>query len=321
MGLKSFLFRHSGFAKRLEHSRLELKQKLVQARTEIRSFKEALREAKKAVGQPPPRSPETEAALAAALQELGASPPPPHVPALHEILRRLNLAVSDCDIMMKKASPLHYLQTGVSALAAINEGAPDLAACPPKRILDFGSGYGRVARFLKAAWPEADLQICDIDFAGLAFCFSHLGMRGFQIGTDPRAIQIGTGYDLIWVGSVVTHLDAPVIDQLLTTLAAALAPGGCLCFTAHGDHPVQRLKDGASLYDLDPGSIPQIVQGYEQDGFGYADYPQQQGYGISATSPEWIRQKVDEIDGLRCTAHLPRGWASHQDVVVCRRAD
>lgn len=318
MGLKSLLFRNSGIARRLESSRQELKAKLNEARAEIKSLKDALREARKMVGQPPPRSPEAEAQLATAVRELMAQPVPQHVPGLHQILPRVNLAVSDFDIMIKKSTPQHYLETGVSALSAINEGAPDLAGHPPRRILDFGSGFGRVARFLQAAWPQADLQICDVDFAGLAFCFSNLGMRGFQVGIDPAVMNLGTGYDLIWVGSVVTHLDAPVIDKLLKALAAALAPGGCLCFSAHGDYPVQRMKDGMRTYDLTPEAMGAVVKGYETGGFGYADYEGQHGYGVSATSPAWIKQRVEATPGLKWAAHLARGWAGHQDVVVCR---
>ena len=319
MGLKSLLFRHSGAAQRLEGSRLELKQKLAEARAEIRSLKGELSAARRAVGQPPPRSPDKEAALAAAVGELLARPSPVHVPQLHEILPRVNLALSDCDIMLKKVPALHYLETAVAALAAINEGVPDLATTPPRRILDFGAGFGRVARLLQAAWPQAHLEICDVDFAGLAFCFSHLGMRGFQVGIDPKTMTLGTGHDLIWVGSVVTHLDDSLIEGLLRALVAALAPGGHLCFTAHGDHAVQRLKSDARAYGLKPEVVPQMLQGYDEGGFGYADYPDRQGYGVSLTSPAWIKRKAEVIAGVKCIAHLPRGWASHQDVVVCRR--
>src|SRR3569623_546350 len=104
MGLKSLLFRHSGIARRLESSRQELKEKLNEARAEIKALKEALREAHKKVGQPPPRSPEAEAQLAAAVRELMGRPVPAHVPDLLEILPRVNLAVSDLDIMIKKST-------------------------------------------------------------------------------------------------------------------------------------------------------------------------------------------------------------------------
>ena len=33
---------------------------------------------------------------------------------------------------------------------------------PPRRILDFGCGYGRVIRFLRAHWPDAEIVASDV---------------------------------------------------------------------------------------------------------------------------------------------------------------
>ena len=320
MGFRSFLFMNSGAGKRLEGDKTALKQKLAAARAENAALREQLKQALRQTGQPPPRSPALEQGLAAALAQLQSAADAEPFPQFREVTGRLKLATSEFDIMMMKSKPAHYLGAGISAMQAMHRGIPGLAEQGPARILDFGCGYGRVARFMQAAWPEAVLRVCDVDFAGIAFCLSHLGMEGFQVGTDPRSMRLGSGYDLIWVGSVVTHLDAQLIKDLLTALCAALAPGGHVCFTAHGDRPVQKLRDGQGLYDLTAEDAAKVVAGYEKDGFGYADYPNQQGYGVSATSRDWLQRTVSEIPGLQWQDHQPRGWDNHQDVVVCRRS-
>lgn len=221
--------------------------------------------------------------------------------------------------MMMKSSAAHYLGAGLSGLRAVQCGVPELAAAPPRRVLDFGCGFGRVTRFLQAEWPEADVNVCDVDFTGLAFCLAHLGVRGFQVGVDPAAMRLGGDYDLIWVGSVVTHLDAPVIMKLLAALAAALAPGGHVCFSSHGDLPVGRLKSGERYYGLAPPDAAAVVAGYETSGFGYANYLGQVGYGISASSQAWLVNAVAQTPGLAWCGFQASGWDNYQDIVVCRR--
>ncbi len=316
MGLKSFVFRQSGAAKQLENRKAELKSKLAATRAEVASLKEELRLARLATGQPPPRSPALEKELSDALAELRNCSAPSIIPAFDQVLARVQIPTSEYDIMIKKSTPNHYVRVGVSALEAMHRAAPELANQGPTRILDFGCGFGRVARFMTAAWPEAGLTICDVDFAGLAFCMAHLGMRGFPVGVDPTKMNLGTGYDLIWVGSVVTHLNSTLIHQLLTALTEALAPGGRLFFTAHGDHPAAMMKNGRP-YDLTPEDMAEVVSGYEQTGFGYADYPHTAGYGVSLTSEKWIKSVIDSIPNLKCFAHEAKGWAEHQDLVGC----
>jgi SAM-dependent methyltransferase len=241
------------------------------------------------------------------------------LPGTKELPSRLCLAVSELDIMILKTSPEHYLGVGASALQAILSGVPELLNTAPRRILDFGSGYGRVARFLSAQWPEAELRVCDVDFPGIAFCMTHLGAMGFQVGTDPALYKLEPIHDLIWVGSVVTHLDATNIKKLLIALHAGLAPGGYLCFTSHDSYPVERMKTGNFHYCLDTAGIETVVQGYEKDGYGYADYPGVKGYGVSATTPAWITQCADSVGGWHQVAYQPRGWDNHQEVVIYQR--
>src|SRR5262245_32651468 len=44
-----------------------------------------------------------------------------------------------------------------------------------KRILDLPSGHGRVLRYLKAVFPDAEITACDLVRDGVDFCASALG--------------------------------------------------------------------------------------------------------------------------------------------------
>ena len=131
-------------------------------------------------------------------------------------------------------------------------------------------------------------------------------------------MKLGSGYDLIWVGSVITHLNAPPIQRLLETLTTSMKSGGRLFFSTHGDHPASMMKNGQD-YGLDRGVLPKVVASYQQTGFGYADYPTSTGYGISLTSEAWLKELITTIPGLRFASHLTRGWSDHQDLVYCIR--
>ena len=319
MGIRTFLIKQSSGGTRLEQEKTEARRQLKVARAEVKKLREEIRTAEKNRGQPPPRNVEIEAGLTQALQELIARETTELYPGFKSAADRLNLAASEVDVMMVKSTPLHYLEVGISAMQAMHIGISDLAARPPKRILDFGCGYGRVGRFMQATWPEAALRVCDVDFAGLGFCIAHLGMQGFRVGTDPTAMSLGGGYDLIWVGSVVTHLDGPVIKNLLSALGEALAPGGHVVFTTHGDFAMGVLQSQYFDYDLQADDARKLPEIYSSTGFAYADYPNVKGYGVSGTSVAWLQNTVAEIPSLEWTDHRPQGWDGHQDVVVCRR--
>ncbi len=44
------------------------------------------------------------------------------------------------------------------------------------------------------------------------------------------------------------------------------------------------------------------------------DYPGEKDWGVSLTSPGWIRARVRELGGLREVYFKERGWDDHQDV-------
>ncbi len=76
---------------------------------------------------------------------------------------------------------------------------------------------------------------------------------------------------------------------------------------------IRRLQDEEFEYGISPESVAPIIEAYRKEGFGFADYPGASAYGISLTSPEWIRQAAAEI-GLGEVYFRARGWDDHQDV-------
>jgi SAM-dependent methyltransferase len=114
-------------------------------------------------------------------------------------------------------------------------------------ILDYGCGYGRVTRWFCAAFQNARIYVTDIDRQSAEWCAAHLPCTA--IDPDPLA----GSFDLIWVGSVFTHLPAHRAGPLLERLLAALKPNGVLVLTTHGRTVELRMEGYDWQKDRYPG--------------------------------------------------------------------
>lgn len=185
---------------------------------------------------------------------------------------------------------------------------------PPRRILDFGCGYGRVLRVLRAAFPSAELIASDMEHEGAEYCRTAFGAMNLPSSTRIREISQVHDIDLIWSGSVLTHLDAPEWRELFHYFRQALAPNGVAVITTHGRRMAHYMKQGRS-YGLRPEDTHRVLDQYHNSGFGYVDYPGQSGYGISLSSPTWIIGQALTSD-MRLAGYIEAGWDRHQDVLV-----
>lgn len=116
----------------------------------------------------------------------------------------------------------------------------------PLRILDFAAGWGRVTRFLAAAFPQQRLEVSDISTGAVEFQRRVLGIEGFPSAHRPGELDLAgrEGYDALLVGSLFTHLPAGSFGAWLERLLGLLGPGGVLAFSTH---PEDSLPAGAEM--------------------------------------------------------------------------
>ncbi len=57
----------------------------------------------------------------------------------------------------------HYFSVGRGALFLVQQALLAADNEAPGRILDFPCGHGRVLRWLRAKWPDAEISAADID--------------------------------------------------------------------------------------------------------------------------------------------------------------
>jgi SAM-dependent methyltransferase len=223
------------------------------------------------------------------------------------------------DLSFDPEQPAHYAAVAHSAIEAIEAGLArsgrafsDVQSC-----LDFACGYGRVLRLLKARMPHARIHACDTDARAVAFCADEFGVHGFPSSTRFDAVAFPRAYDLIWVGSLFTHLDREPFVRLLEALDGALQPGGVLIFTTHGSFSLGMLD----AYGADLPSEEHVRGEFERTGFFFAPYAGgNRDYGVALTDPTFVLEAVHRATQgrLEFVSHTPRGWDHHQDTYVFR---
>lgn len=216
-----------------------------------------------------------------------------------------------------------YLALGRAALDCIRLGLLAAQKEAPRRILDLPSGHGRVTRVLQAEYPDAEVTACDIDHGAVKFCAETLGAEPLYGREDPADVDAGT-YDLIWVGSLLTHLDRATWTAFLDFFERALEPGGVLVATTNGRAIAAKLRGAdADFWMPDADRRDAILRDYEGHGFGFAEYPtspeeravhsEPSSYGVSLSHPSWVSGFFARPD-LQLLTFQENRWGA-QDVI------
>ena len=228
---------------------------------------------------------------------------------------RLDLAPHDG---MYHGNDTHYLCCGASALNVIL-AAQTLARSPaPESILDFGAGAGRVTRWLAAAHEAARISTCDLREEDMEFNRRVFGAEAWVAGTEVDILTAPATYDLIWLGSVATHLSATKVELLLDKMLSWTNEGGVVAMSLHGRYARKRQSELGFDY-IDDETWRQITVDYDALGFGYADYEGQDGYGISLTKLSWAAELVEARPSIRLITLSEKVWDDHHDVLTVQK--
>ncbi|MEW6658119.1 MAG: class I SAM-dependent methyltransferase [Thermodesulfobacteriota bacterium] len=232
-----------------------------------------------------------------------------------ELLRRVSINISPCDTM-HAGDTRKYFNVGLSAIHCIDDVLSNISQTPSiGTILDLPSGHGRVLRFLVQRFPQAEITACEIDKKAVDYCIKHFGVRGVYSSHDLRNMSLDRQYDLIWCGSLITHMNASVINDLLAFFYRHIASNGILIFTTHGSLIADRIKKNSFDLKVTREGAPTLLSSFQQNGFAYMEYPwKDANYGISLTSTEWIKEQLAKFKDLRICYFGEHKWDSWQDV-------
>ena len=242
----------------------------------------------------------------------------PEIAGVEELLNGDSLEVIQetiPDDPMYTYNPALYAEAGHTALrfvqlAMLAAGRTD----PPERILDFACGGGRVLRVLKAAFPDAALTASDLRWPGVEFCKEVMGATGVVNGDDPAEIELDGPFDLIWSGSLLSHIGPDRWIGFVKLWDSLLAPGGIAVFTAYGRTIADELRDGSNSLNLEPQDIAQVLRDYDEHGVGFHTTEHD---GDCLVARSWVCDQLDrEVPGLDLLLYTEHGWLG-QDVIAC----
>lgn len=254
------------------------------------------------------------------------------IPFLHTIFRKGRLSVkkvryrkyySDSESKgrispkdeMFQGNLEHYENTGRSAVEMIERGLniegkkfEDITT-----MLDMPCGHGRVMRHLVKRLSPSKIVGCDLDPDCVEFCSEEFKCIPLISNIKFEKINFPNKFDLIWVGSLFTHLNKKDFVNLLRVLYVNLNNNGLLVFSAHGNYSLE-------IIDQYPGIIVKntdfVKKELEDEGYYFMGYDDSENNGISISPKEFVVSAAEEISSGRFRLNMfeERGWDNHHDV-------
>ena len=176
-----------------------------------------------------------------------------------------------------------------------------------------------MARYLRAAFPEAELHVGDLWTEATEWTARQF-RADIIAGNADFSARFAARYDVIFCGSLLTHLPEHLSIKLLDFLTEHLAVGGIALVTACGRKNLEWEKShfNAKVFST-PEHLAALTQDYFEGRFAFTPYPGQTDYGRSFTPVSWFHNYVVKRPDLVMTRFSERAWDDNQDVVTLKR--
>ena len=169
-----------------------------------------------------------------------------------------------------------------------------------RRILDWGCGCGRIARYA-ARLPGVAVTGCDIDIDNVDWCAAHLAGSYAPTTVRPPLPFADASFDLVYGVSVFTHMRESMQDAWLAELERVAAPGAVLLMTVHG----RTALDYAQLSRDDYRALEERIA--------------EQGLYFSSTNSQidgHAEHDGEYVNVFHDTGYLRHRWGKHFDIAA-----
>ncbi len=135
-----------------------------------------------------------------------------------------------------------FIENGRLAAGEIHDWTSPYFSSPPKQVLDWGCGVGRIIRHMPAIFPESTIHGCDTNTSMVGWNVSHYPGIHFTVSDHhPPTDYLDAKFELVYGFSVLTHIDARQQLAWIKELHRIIAKKGILIITTHGDHYTDQL--------------------------------------------------------------------------------
>lgn len=172
------------------------------------------------------------------------------------------------------------------------------------RILDFASGFGRVTRWLAARLGCERVVAAEIQPDAVRFLTDRLGVSALQSSFDPQEFCTAETFELVWAGSLFTHLPVGRFEGWLATLGSRVNPnGGMLAFSVFPQ-------------SLAPAAARERANGHWYLPSSESDRLSPEEYGTAWVSDGFLAAALDGLPGRWSWVRIPGGVVDFQDLVL-----
>jgi SAM-dependent methyltransferase len=182
----------------------------------------------------------------------------------------------------------------------------------PETVLEFASGYGRVARHAKHVLPASSWTCCDVHPRAVEFNADRLGLESFISPARPEDWSVERRFGVVFALSFFSHMPDATFAPWLKRLLSTAEPGGLLVFTTHGAISLRNMKSGG--FDAS----------FNENGFYWNPQSDQRdldsrNYGTSAVTQSYVQRALQSLPEAELIRFQQAFWWGHQDLYVIRK--
>ncbi|HEX3886257.1 MAG TPA: class I SAM-dependent methyltransferase [Phenylobacterium sp.] len=172
-----------------------------------------------------------------------------------------------------------------------------------RSVMDFASGYGRLTRILEQKLEPRQIWVSDIYQDAMAYQGRAFGVNTVNSTPDPAAYMHAGLHDIVFVGSLFSHLPIPLFHAWLERLYRLVAPGGVLAFSVHDEGYL------APAEPRDPSGLSYFRM--SESGTLDADI-----YGMSYVTEAFVGGAIARLPDRPSWRRFPKGLYENQDLYV-----
>lgn len=181
------------------------------------------------------------------------------------------------------------------------------------KILDFAGGYGRVTRFLSGYYGKDNIHCSDVKQDAVQFQVKNFGVTGHLSYFNPDDFLIHDKYEVIFAGSLFSHLNESLFVRWLEKLLKLLNSKGILIFSVHdmsmySSGYSENFKYVENNEDLPFSIIKETIQNVKD-------------YGISFVKEKFVKDTVQNINKDYTCIRYAKSFGGIQDVYVVTNSE
>lgn len=230
---------------------------------------------------------------------------------------RFNDEIAQDDEMFYKAIVPGYANVGDAYLAYMQSGKRMLDALSQlirfnfgdefanKSILEFACGYGRFTRHLVMRHPTDRTVVSDIYRGAVDWQNEKNGMTGIYSVAKPEDFALISKFDVIFVGSLFSHLPKDLFVGWLERLFRMLSPDGFIAFSVHDVH-------------LAPNTAADFIYDRSSESASLSH----DIYGMTYVSEGYVREAIEQACGPgKVYRRYFKGLYENQDLYVVPKSN